>query len=72
MLDALEAMQRRQAHTLLLEHLAPTADPAELNDWRTRLDTYLQQSPEAQEALLETLIPPLAAWVGRVLCRRAS
>jgi len=72
MLDALEAMQRRQAHTLLLEHLAPTADPAELNDWRTRLDTYLQQSPEAQEALLETLIPPLAAWVGRVLCHRAS
>jgi alkylation response protein AidB-like acyl-CoA dehydrogenase len=67
MLDALEAMQRRSAHTLLLEHLAPLADPAELDSWRVRFDAYLQQPPEVQEAELETLIPPLAAWIGQTL-----
>ena len=67
MLDALEAMQRRNAHALLLEHLAPLADPTELDEWRTRLDAYLQQPSETQEAELETLIPPLAAWVGQTL-----
>ncbi|MCS7300963.1 MAG: acyl-CoA dehydrogenase family protein [Fimbriimonadales bacterium] len=67
MLDALEVMQRRSAHTLLLEHLAPVANPAELQQWRERLEGYLQQPPETQEAELETLIPPLAAWVGATL-----
>jgi len=69
MLDALEAMQRRGAHTLLWEHLAPLTDPAELDDWRKRVEAYLQQPPEMQEAALETLIPPLAAWVSQTLCR---
>jgi ribonuclease BN (tRNA processing enzyme) len=67
MLDALEVIQRRNAHTLLLEHLAPFADPAELDAWRERIDAYLQQPLETQEAALETLIPPLAAWVGQTL-----
>jgi acyl-CoA dehydrogenase len=67
MLDALEVIQRRNAHTLLLEHLAPFADPAELDAWHKRIDAYLQQPPETQEAALETLIPPLAAWVGQTL-----
>ena len=67
MLDALEVMQRRGAHHLLLEHLAPCAAPTELQAWRERLDTYLQQPPEAQEAELEMLIPSLAEWVGKTL-----
>ncbi|MCX7925046.1 MAG: acyl-CoA dehydrogenase family protein [Fimbriimonadales bacterium] len=67
MLDALEVMQRRGAHTLLLEHLASHADPAELQAWRERLEAYLQQPAEVQEAELETLIPPLAEWVGECL-----
>jgi acyl-CoA dehydrogenase len=71
MLDALEAIQRRNAGALLLEHLAPYADPAELGAWRERLDAYLQQPPDTQEAHLETLIPPLAEWVARTLRRRA-
>lgn len=69
MLDALEVMQRRGAHQLLLERLAPYADPAELRAWRERLEAYLQQPQDAQEAELETLIPPLAEWVGQSLKR---
>ncbi|MDW8107185.1 MAG: acyl-CoA dehydrogenase family protein [Armatimonadota bacterium] len=67
MLDALEVMQRRQAHQQLLEHLQPYAEPAELQHWRERIDAYLQQPSEAQEEALETLIPPLAAWVANAL-----
>ncbi|MFN3689995.1 MAG: acyl-CoA dehydrogenase family protein, partial [Fimbriimonadales bacterium] len=70
MLDALEAMQRHAAHLLLLEHLASVADPAEQQAWRERLNAYLQQPTDAQEAALETLIPPLAEWVGKCLDRR--
>jgi len=71
MLDALEAIQRRNAGALLLEHLAPYADSDELGAWQERLDAYLQQPPDTQEAHLETLIPPLAEWVARTLRRRA-
>lgn len=70
MLDALEVIQRRGAHELLFEHLQPHAEPAELSAWRARIETYLQQPPETQEAELESLIPPLAQWVGQVLAQR--
>lgn len=67
MLDALEVIQRRDAHLLLLEHLQPFAEPAAIQAWRERIDAYLQQPLEVQEADLESLIPPLAEWVGTVL-----
>ncbi|GBC93740.1 Putative acyl-CoA dehydrogenase AidB [bacterium HR15] len=69
MLDALEVMQRKQAHRLLLKMLQPKADPTELLGWQERLEAYLQLSPEAQEAHLEELIPPFAQWVGQVCTR---
>jgi len=37
--------------------------------WQQRLEAYLQQPPEEQEARLEELIPPLAQWVGQVCTR---
>lgn len=69
MLDALEVMQRRNAHRLLLEHLTPYAEPTTLTQWRERLEAYLQQPLETQEAELESLIPPMAEWVGQVMAR---
>lgn len=69
MLDALEVMQRRSAHTLLLEHLQPYTNHAEQQAWREKIDAYLQQSPETQEAELETLIPPLAEWAGKAMAQ---
>jgi acyl-CoA dehydrogenase len=69
MLDALEVMQRKGAHRLLLELLEPYADPTERQTWQQRLDDYLQLPPEEQEERLEELIPPLAQWVGQVCTR---
>ncbi len=67
MLDALEVIQRRQAHLSLLEMLAPYADAQVIAEWRARLEDYLRVPAQEQEAELETLIPPLAEWVGQVL-----
>ncbi|MFQ3610087.1 MAG: acyl-CoA dehydrogenase family protein [Fimbriimonadales bacterium] len=67
MLDALEVIQRRQAHLSLLERLAPHTSPDTIAEWRARIDQYLALPAEEQEAQLETLIPPLAQWVGEVL-----
>ncbi|MCS7066328.1 MAG: hypothetical protein NZL85_08660, partial [Fimbriimonadales bacterium] len=66
-LDALEVMQKKQAHHLLLQMVQPHADLTELRDWQERIDSYLQLPPEEQEARLEELIPPLAQWVGAAL-----
>jgi hypothetical protein len=70
MLDALEVMQRKAAHRLLLEELEPYAEPMERQAWQQRIEEYLQLPLEEQEARLEELIPPLAAWVGQVYTRR--
>jgi alkylation response protein AidB-like acyl-CoA dehydrogenase len=70
MLDALEVMQRKAAHRLLLEELEPYAEPMERQAWQQRIEEYLQLPLEEQEAGLEELIPPLAAWVGQVYTRR--
>lgn len=67
MLDALETLQKRQAHLSLFELLAPHAEPGAIAEWRTRIEQYLTLPTEEQEAQLETLIPPLAEWVARVL-----
>ncbi len=72
MLDALEVMQRKNAHHLLLEWLEPYADPTERQAWQQRLEAYLQQPSEEQEARLEELIPPLAEWVGQVCLRHSA
>ncbi|MEN3000859.1 MAG: acyl-CoA dehydrogenase family protein [Armatimonadota bacterium] len=69
MLDALEVMQRKEAHQQLLQMLAPFADSDELREWRERIEAYLQQPPEEQEANLEALIPPLAEWTAHMCLR---
>ncbi len=64
MLDALEVMQKRGAHRLLLERVQPFVNPLELDEWEKRIESYLQLPPEEQEARIEELIPPLAEWAG--------
>lgn len=70
MLDALEVLQRRKAHELLMEYLHPRAAADELTEWHTRIENYLEQPLKTQEAELERLIPPLAEWVGQVCARQ--
>lgn len=72
MLDALEVMQRRQAHQALLEFLAPYAESQAIREWRERIEQYLTMPAEQQEAQLETLIPPLACWVAEACAKRLS
>lgn len=67
MLDALEVLQKRRTHELLLDWMAPNSSQAELQDWRERIEQYLLQPSEDQEAQIETLMPPLAQWVGKTL-----
>ncbi len=67
MLDALEVIQRRQAHLSLFQMLAPSTDTHAIAEWKARLEQYLALTPDEQEARLESLIPPLAEWVGEVL-----
>lgn len=69
LLDALEAMERKQAHRLLLDHLEERMDPAERETWETRLEAFLAQPQEEREAQVEEMLAPFARWVAEVLTR---
>ena len=70
MLDGLEVMERKRAHELLFEHLAPNADPRELNDISSRVAQHLQLSGEAKEAGIEEVFRDLAEFTARTLAKR--
>ena len=72
MLDALEVMERKRAHKLLLEHLAPTASPQELREMESQVERHLGLSPEDKEARVEPLFNCLAALTAAALSRRHS
>jgi alkylation response protein AidB-like acyl-CoA dehydrogenase len=72
MLDGLEVMERKSAHRLLLEHLRPAADAADLEAWRGRIEAHLALSREEKEARIEPLFRDLAAFTGRALARRRA
>ncbi len=68
-LDGLETMQRKGAHRLLLERLAPAADPEEMADMRERVARHLALPPEEQEAQAEGLFAALARFTAEALLR---
>jgi alkylation response protein AidB-like acyl-CoA dehydrogenase len=65
MLDALETMERRQTHRLLLAALHGRADARELADWAQRLDAHLALPPRDREARLEPVFRELARFTAR-------
>ena len=67
MLDGLEVIERKGAHRLLLDHLAPAAGAADVAAWRERIDAHLALPREEREARLEPLFRDLAAFAGRTL-----
>ncbi len=69
MLDGLEAMERKQAHRLLWEHLAPHADPQDLEAMAAQVDAFLEQPPETREAEIEPLFQNLARFTARTLAQ---
>src|SRR5215831_548008 len=67
MLDGLEVMERKRAHELLFDHLAPYADAAELQNISTRVGQHLQLPADEKEAAIEPLFRDLAVFTARSL-----
>ena len=69
-LDGIEAMERREAHHLLVQHLAPHADSGELEKLAARLEAHLALDQEAKEARAEQVFSDLAAFTASTLLRQ--
>ncbi|MGH7600704.1 MAG: acyl-CoA dehydrogenase family protein, partial [bacterium] len=69
-LDGLEVMQRKGAHRLLLQHLAPTADSPRLQEMTQRVEKHLVLSAEEKEAQAEELFRELALFTASALLRK--
>src|SRR5262245_9753759 len=67
MLDGLEVMERKRAHELLFEFLAPYADKDELQMISAQVQAHLGLSPEGKEAGIEPLFKRLAEFAARTL-----
>ena len=67
MLDGLEVMERKRAHEMLFEYLAPYADAAELQNISTRVGHHLQLPADEKEAAIEPLFRDLAIFTARSL-----
>lgn len=72
LLDALEAMERKQAHRLLLEDLRGQVDAESIRAWEQSLDEYLSLPPEEKEARAREVLEPFARWVGLSLAHARS
>jgi alkylation response protein AidB-like acyl-CoA dehydrogenase len=70
MLDGLEVMERKGAHRLLFQHLAPTADPQALEEIASRVDAHLALPTETKEAEAESVFRDLAAFTASTLAHR--
>jgi alkylation response protein AidB-like acyl-CoA dehydrogenase len=70
MLDGLEVIERKRAHELLFERLAPSASPTALSSLRERIAQHLQLSAEEKEAGIEPLFRDLAAFTARTLANK--
>jgi acyl-CoA dehydrogenase len=71
MLDGLEVMERKRAHTLLFRRLAEIAPSKELQDMELEVERHLKLPPEEREALAERLFRRLAAFTAETLVRKS-
>lgn len=72
MLDGLEVMERRSAHHMLLNYLAPYADAETSRDLRERIDAHLRLSQHDKEAGIEPLFLELAKFVSAACERKLA
>jgi alkylation response protein AidB-like acyl-CoA dehydrogenase len=74
MLDGLEVMERKRAHQMLFDHLAPhllTSDLRSLaSDLSSRIEHYLRLDGEEKEAGIEPIFRDLASFTARTLGRK--
>jgi len=69
-LDGIEAMERKGAHRLLFEHLAPGADAHALGDMVRRVEMLLTLPVEEREASSEPVFRDLAQFAGAALAQK--
>jgi alkylation response protein AidB-like acyl-CoA dehydrogenase len=67
MLDALEVIERKHAHRLLLQHLRGRAPEAQLLAMEARVEKHLATTAEVREATLEPLVRDLASFTANSL-----
>lgn len=68
-LDALEVMERKQAHRALFQHLSSSASAGDLRGMEARVADDLALPAEEREARAETLIRDLASFTANTLSR---
>ncbi|HYX67942.1 MAG TPA: hypothetical protein VE825_02325, partial [Terriglobales bacterium] len=71
-LDGLEVMERKRAHRLLFQHLAPQAAAAEARELEARVDQHLAVPVEEREATAEPLFRALAEFTARSLAHKRA
>jgi alkylation response protein AidB-like acyl-CoA dehydrogenase len=69
-LDGMEVMQRKGAHRLLFQHLAPMADSPRLQEMMRWVEKHLVLSAEEKEARAEELFRELAGFTANALLRK--
>lgn len=69
-LDGLEAMERKGAHTLLLDHLSEALEKGTREAWAARLEAHLALPPAEREGRAEPLFRDLAKLVADALLRK--
>jgi hypothetical protein len=70
MLDGLEVMERKRAHEMLFEYLAPHTDKGELQSASARVEKHLRLSGEEKEAGIEEVFRELAMFTASVLAKK--
>ncbi|MCC6794193.1 MAG: acyl-CoA dehydrogenase family protein [Candidatus Hydrogenedentes bacterium] len=69
-LDGIEAMERKGAHRLLFEHLAPGAEGRELGEMVRRVESHLTLPTDQREAHSEPIFRDLARFAGKALAQK--
>lgn len=72
MLDGLEVMERRGAHRMLFEHLAPYVDPDAARHLLARIEAHLSQPQDEREAGIEPVFLELAEFAGAACERKLT
>jgi len=67
MLDGLEVMERKRAHTMLFRRLAERAPAKEIQEMEAEVERHLKLAPEEREALVEALFRRLAVFTAETL-----
>jgi acyl-CoA dehydrogenase len=72
MLDGLEVMERKRAHTLLFRRLGEITPSKEIQEMEAEVERHLKLPVEEREALVEPLFRRLAAFTAETLARKSK